>query len=75
MGEIVTSLFQGFTNTITQLASGCKQAFTEFFFNTAEGGTTTLSEPAQFFLVMMGITLAISVTLGCIRLIRGRLGA
>lgn len=74
MGDIVTNIFLGFTDTITNLANGCKLAFKEFFFNTAEGGATTLSEPAQFFLVLMGVFLSISVTLGCIRLIRGKLG-
>jgi hypothetical protein len=74
MSEIVSAIFEGFGETITSLASGCKEAFTTFFYNTAEGGTSVISEPAKFFLIMMGIGLAMSVTLGCIRLIRNKIG-
>lgn len=72
MADIVTQLFLGFKDTITNLGEGCKNALTTFIFDNVEGAMV-LSDSAKFLLVLAGISLAISVTLGCIRLIRNKI--
>lgn len=72
MGEIVSKLFLGFSDTIQNLAGGLKNALTTFMFDNIDG-VQVLSDSAQFLLVMAGISLAISVTLGCVRLIRNKI--
>ena len=72
MADIVSKLFLGFKDTITNLGEGCKSALTTFIFDNVDG-TMVLSDSVQFLLVVAGISLAISVTLGCIRLIRNKI--
>ncbi len=72
MSEIVSKLFLGFSDTITHLGGGLKTALQTFLFDNVEG-VQVLSDSAQFLLVMAGISLAISVTLGCVRLIRNKI--
>ena len=69
MADVVKHLFSGFGETITSLTAGLKSAFTGFIFDTVDG-VSVLSDPAQFFLILAGIGLAISVTLGCVKLVR-----
>lgn len=72
MGDIVTKIFTGFTDTIKNLAGGIKDAFLQIFYVDPTAETKVLSGVAEFVLVMLGISMAIGLVYGAIRLIRNR---
>lgn len=72
MGDIVSKIFTGFTQTITNLASGVKDAFVNILYENPEAETKVLSSVAEFGLVFLGISMAIGLVYGAIRLVRGR---
>lgn len=72
MGDIVSKIFTGFTQTITNLASGVKDAFVNVLYENPEAETKVLSSVAEFGLVFLGISMAIGLVYGAIRLVRGR---
>ena len=72
MGDIVAKIFTGFTQTITNLASGVKDAFVNILYENPEAETKVLSSVAEFGLVFLGISMAIGLVYGAIRLVRGR---
>lgn len=70
MGNIVQHIFSGFTETITSFGAGIKDAFLQIMYVDPTAETTVLSDVAQFGFVMLGISLAIGLVYGAIRLIR-----
>lgn len=72
MGDIVSKIFTGFTDTITNLASGVKNAFVNILYENPEAETKVLSSVAEFGLVFLGISMAIGLVYGAIRLVKGR---
>ena len=72
MGDIVQKIFTGFTQTITNLASGIKDAFLNILYENPEAETKVLSSVAEFGLVFLGISMAIGLVYGAIRMVRGR---
>jgi len=70
VGDIVKHIFSGFTDTITNFASGIKDAFLQIIYVDPAAETKVLSDVAQFGFVMVGISLAIGLVYGAIRLIR-----
>ncbi len=72
MSDIVSKIFSGFTDTITNLASGIKSAFVNILYEDPSASSKVLSSVAEFGLVFMGISLAIGLVYGAIRLVRGR---
>lgn len=70
MGEIVTQIFQGFTDTIRNLAQGIKDAFVNIIYVDPTAETKVLSDLAQFGFLFLGISLAIGLVYGAVRLIR-----
>ena len=72
MGDIVSKIFTGFTDTITNLASGVKSAFVNILYENPEAETKVLSSVAEFGLVFLGISMAIGLVYGAIRLVKGR---
>ena len=70
MGDIVSKIFTGFTETITNFASGVKNAFMNILYENPEAETKVLSSVAEFGLVFIGISLAIGLCYGALRLIR-----
>ena len=72
MGDIVSKIFTGFTQTITNLASGVKDAFVNILYENPEAETKVLSSVAEFGLVFLGISMAIGLVYGAIRLVKGR---
>lgn len=72
MGDIVTKIFSGFTETITNLASGIKSAFLNILYEDPAASSKVLSSVAEFGLVFMGISLAIGLVYGAVRLVKGR---
>lgn len=72
MGDIVSKIFTGFTDTITNLASGVKSAFVNILYENPEAEIKVLSSVAEFGLVFLGISMAIGLVYGAIRLVKGR---
>lgn len=72
MSDIVSKIFSGFTDTITNLAGGIKTAFLNILYEDPTASAKVLSSVAEFGLVFMGISLAIGLVYGAIRLVRGR---
>lgn len=72
MGDIVSKIFTGFTDTITNLAGGVKSAFVNILYENPEAETKVLSSVAEFGLVFLGISMAIGLVYGAIRLVKGR---
>ena len=72
MGDIVSKIFTGFTDTITNLASGVKNAFVNILYENPEAEAKVLSSVAEFGLVFLGISMAIGLVYGAIRLVKGR---
>lgn len=78
MGEIVKSIFSSFTSVITSMASGIQNAFSSILWKgVADGeGLVTyvsangLSDVAQFGFIFLGVSLAIGVIYGAVRLIK-----
>ena len=72
MGDIVAKIFTGFTQTITNLATGIKDAFLNILYENPEAETKVLSSVAEFGLVFLGISMAIGLVYGAIRMVKGR---
>ncbi len=72
MADIVSKIFTGFTTTITNLASGIKTAFLNILYEDPEASTKVLSSVAEFGLVFLGISMAIGLVYGAIRMVRNR---
>lgn len=72
MGDIVQKIFTGFTQTITNLATGIKDAFLNILYENPEAETKVLSSVAEFGLVFLGISMAIGLVYGAIRMVKGR---
>ena len=70
MGDIVQQIFSGFTETITNFATGIKDAFMQMIYTDPAAETKTLSALAEFGFVFLGISLAIGLVYGAVRLIR-----
>ena len=72
MTDIVSKIFTGFTTTITNLASGIKTAFMNILYENPDAETKVLSSLAEFGLVFLGISIAIGLVYGAIRMVRNR---
>lgn len=72
MGDIVQKIFTGFSQTITNLASGIKDAFLNILYENPEAETKVLSSVAEFGLVFLGISMAIGLVYGAISMVKGR---
>ena len=70
MGDIVSKIFTGFTETITNFAQGFKDAFLQIIYTDPTAETKTLSALAEFGFVVFGITLALGLVHMVVRLIR-----
>ena len=70
MGEIVTKIFTGFTETIRNFGGGIKDAFLQIIYEDPTASERTLSALAEFGFVMLGISLALGLVHMAVRLIR-----
>ena len=70
MGEIITSMMQGFTDTMSGLTTGIREGFTSLIYETSAGGEQVLSNLAKFGFVIGGFGLAVSVVFVLFKLIR-----
>lgn len=70
MGTLIKEIFTGFSEAIKGLASGIKDAFMQILYVDPAAETLVVSEFAKFGFVMLGLSLAIGLVWGAVRLIR-----
>ena len=68
MSEIVSTIFESFSDVINSLTSGISSGFTNLIY--ADPTTKTLSDFAQFGFIFLGVSMAIGVGYLVVRLIR-----
>ncbi len=71
MGELVTTMFSTFSDTISGLAGGVKDMFMNILYVDPNASTLVLSDFAKFSFVMAGLSLALGLGYFIIRKIRG----
>ena len=71
MGDIVSKIFTGFADTITNLGKGIKDSFEQILYVDPTAETKVLSSVAEFGLVFFGISMAIGLVYTAIRLVKG----
>lgn len=70
MGDLITELFSAFTETITGLSTGIKDAFLSILWTDPDAASPVLSDFAKFGFIMMGFGVALSLVYGAFRLFR-----
>ena len=71
MGELITTMFGGFTDTISGLTGGVKEMFLNLIYENPSAEVLVLSDFAKFGFVMMGLSMALGLGYFIIRKIRG----
>lgn len=61
MGELITTMFSGVTDTITGLGTAVKDMFMNLLFEDPVAETLVLSEFAKFSFLLMGVSLALGL--------------
>lgn len=72
MGEMVSTIFSSFTDVITELSSGIKDAFVNIIYEDPTASEKVLSAPIQFALIFAGVALASGLVMGAFHWIRNR---
>lgn len=72
MSDILTSLFEGFTTTITSFATGLKDGFMNLLYVDPEASTKVVSDPVKFLLIFGGVGIAMGLFWKVLGLIRRR---
>ena len=70
MGEIITTIMSGFSDTISGLTGGIRDAFTGLIYETSAGGEQVLSNFAKFGFILMGFGAAVGIVWFMVGLIR-----
>ena len=71
MVEIISTMFSGFSDTISGLATGVKDMFMNFLYVDPTAEVLVLSDFAKFGFVMAGLSMALGLGYFIIRKIRG----
>lgn len=74
MGEMVSTIFSSFSEVITGLATGIKDAFGAILWQDPTASEKAISDPVKFALIFGGVALASGLVMGAFRWIRGRKG-
>lgn len=61
MNALLTNLFDGFTSSISNIASGLKTAFGNIIYVDPAASTPVVSDIAKFGFIMLGFGMAIGV--------------
>lgn len=72
MAEIIKQIFAGFSETITGLGAGIKDAFMNLFYVNPTAEVLVVSDVAKFGFLMLGLTMATGLVFGAVRLVKGR---
>lgn len=71
MGELITTMFSTFSDTISGLAGGVKDMFMNILYVDPAAEQLVLSDFAKFGFIMAGVSLALGLGYFVIRKIRG----
>ena len=71
MGELITTMFSTFSDTISGLAGGVKDMFMNILYVDPAAEQLVISDFAKFGFVMAGVSLALGLGYFVIRKIRG----
>ena len=71
MGELITTMFSAFTDTITGISTGVKDMFMNLLYEDPTSSVLVLSDFAKFGFLMMGLSMALGLGYFIIRKIRG----
>lgn len=71
MGELITTMFSTFSDTISGLADGVKDMFMNILYVDPAAEQLVLSDFAKFGFIMAGVSLALGLGYFVIRKIRG----
>lgn len=74
MLDLITDLFSGFTNVITGLASGIKDAFGALIYVDPTAASPVVAPLPKFIFIMAGIGLATGILYKVFGMIRARKG-
>lgn len=73
MGELITTMFSGFTDTVKGLGGGIKTMFTELLYQDPSAEVLVISDLAKFGFFVGGVSLALGLGYIGLRLIRRQL--
>ena len=71
MGELITTMFSGFSSVITGLSTGVKDMFMNLLYEDPTATTLVLSDFAKFGFLIAGLSMALGLGYFIIRKIRG----
>ena len=72
MTGMISTIFESFTDVITGLADGIKEAFMHILYENPEATEKVISDPIQFLLIFGGLGLAMGVFWKVFGLLRGK---
>lgn len=70
MGDIISNIMSGFTDTISGFTGGIRDAFTGLIYETSAGGEQVLSNFAKFGFTLLGFGAAVGIVWFIVGLIR-----
>ena len=70
MGDIITNIMSGFTDTIAGFTSGIRDAFTSLIYESSASGEQVLSNFSKFGFTLMGFGAAVGIVWFIVGLIR-----
>lgn len=72
MTSLITDMFSSFGTAIEGLTGGIKDAFLNIIYLDPSSATPVVSPLAQFIFIMGGLSIAIGLVYGAVRLIRSK---
>ena len=73
MGELITTMFQGFTSIIPAIMGALKDGFEELIYVDPSATTPVISNFAKFGFLMAGLGLGLGLTYFVVNLIRRKI--
>lgn len=70
MSDVITSIFSSFTDTISGLGQGIKNAFLQIFYVDPTASDLVVSDVAKFGFLMLGFAMATGLVMGAVRMLR-----
>lgn len=74
MGDIITTIFSSFSDVITNMATGIKDAFMNILYVDPMATEKVISDPVKFGLILVGMSMAVGLVMGALHFIRARKG-
>jgi hypothetical protein len=71
LSDLLNEIWTAFDSTIKGLSGGIKDAFLEIVYEDPAATTKVLSDFGKFGFLMIGLSLAVGLVYGAVRMIRG----